>query len=88
MTRLPRPYPKLAVAHSPTPSRVRMAASSKGEGKKALAAWDSWCSVKTMRRRYRPCSPLLISRGRWSFWRSHRGIAFRNEANPAGANAR
>ena len=27
-----------------------MAASSNGEGKKALAAWDSWCSVKTIPR--------------------------------------
>ena len=33
--------PKLAVAHSPTPSSVRIAASSKGDGKKALAACDS-----------------------------------------------
>ena len=37
----PRPKPKLVVVHSPTPSRVMMAADSKGEGKKALAAWDS-----------------------------------------------
>ena len=44
--------PRLAVAHSPTPSSVRIAASSKGEGKNALAACDSWCSVKTKRLRY------------------------------------
>ena len=42
---LPRPTPSAAVAHSPTPSIVRMAASSNGEGKNALAAWDSWCSA-------------------------------------------
>ena len=36
-----------AVAHSPTPSTVRIAASSNGLGKNALAAWLSWCSVKT-----------------------------------------
>ena len=38
---LPRPTPIVAVAHSPTPSIVRMAASSNGEGKNALAACDS-----------------------------------------------
>ena len=32
------PVPNAAVAHSPTPSNVRMAASAKGEGKNALAA--------------------------------------------------
>ncbi|MFT3766829.1 MAG: hypothetical protein QM820_15130 [Minicystis sp.] len=31
------------VAHSPTPSMVTMAARSKGEGKKALAACERWC---------------------------------------------
>ena len=41
----PVPVPKLAVAHSPTPSAVKMAASLNGEGKKALAACDSWCSA-------------------------------------------
>ena len=30
-----------AVAHSPTPSSVRIAASSNGDGKNALAACDS-----------------------------------------------
>ena len=39
-------WAQVAVAHSPTPSRVKMAASSNGDGKNALAAWDSWCSVK------------------------------------------
>ncbi len=43
--------PQLVVVHSPTPSSVRMAADSKGEGKKALAAWASWCSVN--RKRFR-----------------------------------
>ena len=57
------------MAHSPTPSSVRMAASSKGEGKKALAACDSWCSVKMHRRRYLPSSPLRISRGQVQFLR-------------------
>ena len=42
---LPRPTPNDAVAHSPTPSIVRKAASSNGEGKNALAACDSWCSA-------------------------------------------
>ena len=43
--RLPRPTPMLLVAHSPTPSNVRTAAVSNGDGKNALAAWLSWCSV-------------------------------------------
>ena len=34
------------VAHSPTPSMVRTTASSNGDGKKAEAAWLSWCSAK------------------------------------------
>ena len=38
---LPRPTPIVAVAHSPTPSIVRIAASSNGDGKNALAACDS-----------------------------------------------
>ncbi len=42
---LPRPTPNEVVAHSPTPSMVRKAASSNGEGKNALAACDSWCSA-------------------------------------------
>jgi hypothetical protein len=45
--RLPRPTPWVAVAHSPTPSRVRMAASSNGDGRKADAAWLWWCSAKS-----------------------------------------
>ena len=36
----------LLVAHSPTPSSVITAADSNGDGKNALAAWLSWCSVK------------------------------------------
>ena len=47
--RLPRPTPYEAVAHSPTPSSVKIAASSNGDGKNALAACDSWCSVNTKR---------------------------------------
>ena len=35
----PAPIASEVVAHSPTPSIVRMAARSKGEGKNALAAW-------------------------------------------------
>ncbi len=40
------PCPTVAVVYSPTPSTVRMAASSNGEQKKALAAWLRWCSIK------------------------------------------
>ena len=39
--------PTEVVAHSPTPSMVSTTASSKGEAKKALAAWDWWCSAKS-----------------------------------------
>ncbi len=46
VTSVPLPTPKEAVAHSPTPSTVRMAASSKGEGRKHDAAWLMWCSAK------------------------------------------
>ena len=45
----PRPRPIAAVVHSPTPSTVRMAASSNGELKSALAACEAWCSTKRMR---------------------------------------
>ena len=43
-----RPTPIELVAHSPTPSKVRIAADSNGDGKNALAAWLSWCSVNHM----------------------------------------
>jgi hypothetical protein len=46
---VPNPRPVVAVAHSPTPSTVRIAASVKGEQKNALAAWDWWCSTNRMR---------------------------------------
>ncbi len=42
----PAAVPVAVVVHSPTPSTVRRAASSKGEQKKALAAWDTWWSTK------------------------------------------
>lgn len=41
LNRIPSVRPMLAVSDSPTPSMVRMAASSNGEGKKALAACAS-----------------------------------------------
>src|ERR1035437_7609241 len=44
---LPRPIPYVPVTHSPTPSTVRMAASSKGEQRNALAACERWCSEKS-----------------------------------------
>jgi hypothetical protein len=45
-SRLPTPSPIDAVAHSPTPSAMTMAARSKGLAKNADAAWDSWCRLK------------------------------------------
>ena len=44
--RVPRPVPQVDVLHSPTPSTVRMAASSKGETRNALAACEMWWSQK------------------------------------------
>src|SRR5438067_2411975 len=42
---VPLPTPSPAVIHSPTPSTVRIAASSKGAQKNALAACERWCSL-------------------------------------------
>ena len=41
--------PQVAVVHSPTPSTVSTAASSNGEAKKALAAWERWWSTNNTR---------------------------------------
>ena len=78
----------LAVSHSPTPSSVRIAASSYGDGEKAHAAWLSWWLVKAMRFLKPPPSAARISRGRCSFVFSHCGIAVINERSPRGATAR
>ena len=43
---MPDPIARDVEAHSPTPSMVRTAASLKGDGKKAEAAWLRWCSEK------------------------------------------
>ena len=91
---LPRPSASDVVAHSPTPSIVRTAASSNGEGKKALAAWLRWCSAKSScasnRRPGRDArSSFTSSRSFWnSFSLSHSGIAMRNDVKPRGAKAR
>ena len=44
------PRPTESVAHSPTPSAVRIAASRVGAVRKAAAACDWWCSVKRILR--------------------------------------
>jgi hypothetical protein len=77
------PTPRVVVAHSPTPSMVRIAACSKGEGKNALAACDWWCSVKSTL----PLKPISFATmsGMWSFCFNHRGIAFKKERIPSGA---
>ena len=41
------PLPIEAVVHSPTPSTVTIAACSKGEANIALAACETWCSIKS-----------------------------------------
>jgi hypothetical protein len=61
---VPLPTPRLAVVHSPTPSTVRIAASSKGEQKNALAACERWCSLNRILSGPRPSF-------RWIRWRIH-----------------
>jgi hypothetical protein len=48
------------VAHSPTPSAVRIAARRAGEPKKAAAACAWWCSVKRMRSPGTPSSEAIV----------------------------
>ena len=54
------PCPTVSVAHSPTPSVVRIAARSVGIGKKAAAACAWWCWVNRILSRATPSSPLMI----------------------------
>jgi hypothetical protein len=79
---LPRPLPWVVVAHSPTPSQVRIAASSKGEARKAEAAWDWWCSAKSTSPR-KP-SRLPIALGIQSFSLSQTGMDFVNDGSERG----
>ena len=70
-----------------------MAASSKGEGKKAEAAWLWWCSPNSSRfcQSKSGCHFFISSRSSvfWnSFSFSHSGMAMRNELKPRGAKAR
>ena len=65
-------------AHQPVLAGVE------GRGEKALAACDSWCSVKTIWRRY-PGSAREISRGRWSFCLAQSEANCRNDRKPRGA---
>ena len=80
---LPRPTPIVAVAHSPTPSTVRIAASRNGEGKNALAACDSWCSAYRTGPFQPSASRIVRSWNSFSFIQS--GPALRNEVKPRGA---
>src|SRR5678816_4502993 len=77
------------VAHSPTPSIVSTADSSNGEGKKADAACDRWCSVNNRLLWSNPSSKCFSDLTIWSFWNSFSfiqiGIAVRNDVNPFGA---
>jgi len=64
---------------------VRIAASSKGLGKNALAAWLSWWSVNAnVPRKPLPNSPL-IRLGRRAFSLSHTGSAMLKLEYPDGA---
>src|SRR5258708_6678573 len=57
---VPRPTPQAAVSHSPTPSTVKIADSSKGEHRNALAACERWCSEKSTRSRLTPNSDCSV----------------------------
>ena len=69
--------PWVQVAHSPTPSTVMMAASSKGLHKNADAPWLTWCSQNRTGLRFQP-SFLPTTRRTDSFSRIHSGIACTN----------
>ena len=80
------PFPIAAevVAHSPTPSMVSTMASSKGDGKNALAAWLKWCSLKRSSSFHSSPLDILLScfrsrSFRKSFSLSHSGIAMRKD---------
>jgi hypothetical protein len=73
------------VLHSPTPSTVRIAASSNGLGKKALAAWLSWWSVKSSGAVKAPGNSRRITCRMKSFFLSQTGIAVLKLGHPPGA---
>ena len=80
---VPRPTPNDAVAHSPTPSTVSIAASSKGDTRKQEAAWLMWCSENRIGPLYAGSS-LRIKDGIHSFSWIQSGIAFRNDEKDRG----
>jgi hypothetical protein len=77
------PRPVVAVAHSPTPSTVMMAASSKGEQKNALAACERWCSENSTRSRGIPSFSVMRALTH-SLSRSHVIMASRKTVEPRG----
>ena len=78
--------PWVVVAHSPTPSMVRIAASSKGDGRNAEAAWLWWCSAKSSSPS-KPSSSWSTFRT-FSFSFSQSGIALAKEGSERGKVAR
>ena len=56
------PWPAVSVAHSPTPSAVRMAARRDGDVRNAAAAWASWCPVKRIFLRSTPRCDAMMPR--------------------------
>ena len=77
----------------PMPSMVSTAASSYGEGKKALAACERWCSGKKISGLpLPPVGPSLASSSLSilrmnSFSRTHTGMAAKKLLKPRGAKA-
>src|SRR6185436_14662700 len=56
------PRPTVSVAHSPTPSAVKIAARRVGAVKKAAAACDAWWPVKKILRRGTPRYEAMMPR--------------------------
>ena len=56
------PCPTVSVAHSPTPSAVKIAARRVGAVRKAAAACDAWCPVNKTFRRGTPRSEEMMPR--------------------------
>ena len=80
------PWPTVSVAHSPTPSAVRIAARRVGAVRKAAAACDSWCSVNRIFFRGTPRCDEMMPRTQ-TFSPSEFFIACGNDRHDRGKRA-
>jgi hypothetical protein len=89
--RFSSPIHTLVVAHSPTPSKHSTAALSNGDGKKADAACDWWCSVNSNLGSSRIDSPAKTANSffyvafKYNFSFNQTGIAALKDLIPLGA---